>query len=192
MLRTPVFYVLLFLLACGSLLGMMIISQSSAVAQEMTGVTPAAAAIIVSLVSASNTSGRLLSGYASDKLGRINVVTAALSAALLGLVLLSVAGKSVVLFAVGVCLVGVCFGSYLGVYPGLTADHFGIRNNTLNYGLVMIGNSIGAIAGPAIMNGVHSATGTYGTAFLIAAALAVFGGVLTILYRRIAPRQKSQ
>lgn len=190
MLGTPIFYCMLFMLACGSLLGMLMISQASSVAQEMVKMTPAAAAVMVSLLSAFNMGGRLVSGYLSDKLGRVNVLRIALLVALGGLVLLyfsSSMGKA--FFAIGICFIGLCFGSFLGVYPGLAADRFGLKNNSLNYGLIFLGNSIGSIAGPAIMTNVHSNNGSYTPAFIIASALAVLGIILTFVYKVLEKRQ---
>src|SRR5699024_3745851 len=51
MMKTPVFYVMLILLTSGAFSGMMIISQASAVAQEMIGMTAIAARAAVSLLS---------------------------------------------------------------------------------------------------------------------------------------------
>ena len=192
MVHKPIFYVMLMLLACGSLMGMLIISQASSVAQEMVGTSVTAATVVVSLIAVFNTSGRLACGYVSDKIGRINVITIAIVISLVGLILAYFsAGGSTVLFAVGACMVGLCFGCFMGVYPGFTADHFGIRNNTLNYGIMFLGNSIGAIAGPSIMTGIHKRAGTYQFAFLTAAVLAVAGLVLTVIYRQMAQKRKT-
>ena len=192
MLRHPIFYVLLLLLACGSLMGMLIISQASSVAQEMVGTSVAAATAVVSLIAVFNTFGRLACGYVSDKIGRINVITIAIVIALTGLILAYFsAGGSTALFAVGACMVGLCFGCFMGVYPSFTADHFGIRNNTLNYGVMFLGNSIGAIVGPSLMTGIHKSAGTYQPAFLAAAALAVAGLALTLIYRHMARMGKT-
>ena len=186
MIRQPVFYVMLLILSCGSLMGMMIISQASVIAQEMAGLSPAAAAFTVSIVSACNTSGRLISGCASDRFGRIHVIAAALAAALAGLLLLySPAGTHLVPFMAGTCLVGLCFGSCLGVYPGLTADRFGLRNNTLNYGLMFLGNSIGAVAGPSLAVAAYDAGSSYRPAFLIAAVLAAAGIAMAFVYKKL-------
>lgn len=190
MLGRPIFYIMLLLLACGALQGQLIISHASAVAQEMVGLTATTAALVVSLVSGSNAFGRLLCGYASDKLGRVNVIAIAITLSLIGLILLYFSSQvGVAALVIGVCLVGLCFGCFMGVYPGFTADRFGIRNNSLNYGVMMLGNSIGAIAGPGIMSSMHSSTGSFRSAFLIAASLALAGIVLTFIYRAMARKE---
>lgn len=187
MLKKPIFYVLLLLLACGSSQGMMIISQASSIATEMVGTGVAVATLMVSLVAALNTSGRLICGYASDKIGRINVIAIAVVISLVGTVLLYLsAGGSVLCFALGACMEGLCFGCFMGVYPGLTADHFGTRNNTLNYGIMFIGNSIGAVVGPNIISAMYAGSGTYRPAFLLAGLLSIIGLLLVLICRRMA------
>ena len=75
MMRTPVFYIMIILLTCGAFSGMMIISQASAVATGMIGMTSAAAGAAVSVLALFNTAGRIAAGYLSDKIGRINTLT---------------------------------------------------------------------------------------------------------------------
>ena len=87
---------------------------------------------------------------------------------------------------------GLCFGCFMGVYPGLTADHFGMRGNTLNYGIMFVGNSIGAVAGPSIMSTIHARTGSYRPAFIAAGALAVAGLILVLVYHRMVPTKESR
>src|SRR5699024_9931777 len=88
MMKTPVYYVMLILLTSGAFSGMMIISQASAVAQEMIGMTAIAASAAVSLLSFFNALGRILAGYISDKIGRINTLMAACFLSIIGLICL--------------------------------------------------------------------------------------------------------
>ncbi|MCL1906090.1 MAG: MFS transporter, partial [Clostridiales bacterium] len=93
--------------------------------------------------------------------------------------------QSVVFFAIGICLVGFCFGSFLGIFPGFTADRFGISNNSVNYGIMFLGFSVGSLTGPSLIHLVRQKTGSYQAAFLISAALVLCGLFLTLLYRKI-------
>lgn len=65
MLASPIFYVMLIMLFFGAVLGMMAISQASAIAQNMVGMTAANAALIVSVLALFNTFGRILAGSVS-------------------------------------------------------------------------------------------------------------------------------
>ncbi len=65
MLTSPIFYVMLSMLFFGAVLGMMAISQASAIAQNLVGMTAANAAFVVSILALFNTFGRILAGSVS-------------------------------------------------------------------------------------------------------------------------------
>ncbi len=186
MIKTPIFYVMLILLMCGAFSGMMIISQASQLAQNIVMMTPAAAAVIVSTLALFNAFGRLASGTLSDKIGRNNTLVLACVVSVCGLtcLYLSTAGFTG-LFYVGICLVGISFGSFLGVYPGFTADQFGTTNSSVNYGIMMIGFALAGFFGPQIIKTVYASTGLYQNAFLIAGGLSVLGIILSFVYRKV-------
>ncbi len=187
MLSTPVFYIMIVMLFFGAVFGMMAISQASSVAQNMLGMTPAAAAVVVSVLALFNTFGRILAGYISDRIGCINTLTAVFVIAIAALTMLYWSGNGiVVLFYIGICLIGVCFGAFMGVYPSFTASQFGAKNSSVNYGIMFFGFSAAGIVGPIIMSRVYNAADTYRPAFLIAAALAAAGLLLTFGYRAVS------
>lgn len=189
MLHTGVFYVMIVLLLCGAFSGMMIISQVSAMAQNMIGMTAVAASSAVSVLALFNTFGRVAAGYLSDRIGRIHTLAAACALSMLGLVLLYFSGSGqYLLFYGGISVVGACFGSFMGVFPGFTADQFGSRNNSVNYGIMFIGFALAGYFGPTIMRNICRADGAYQRAFLAACALSFAGLLLTGVYRRIAGR----
>src|SRR4029077_19097514 len=73
-LRTPTFYFMWVAYALGCSAGLMVISQLVPFAKS-TGVAAAALTTMTLVVGAfGNASGRILSGWMSDKLGRINVL----------------------------------------------------------------------------------------------------------------------
>ena len=81
--------------------------------------------------------------------------------------------------------IGVCFGTYMGVFPGFCADRFGTKNNTVNYGIMWIGFSAAGVIGPSVLSAVRASTGAYQGAFVIAFAMAFLGLLLTVVYRRL-------
>lgn len=187
MLADKIFYVMFFMLACGAVSGLMIISQASSVAQNMVGMSRAAAATAVSTLALFNAAGRVSAGYFSDKLGRVNTLTFMLGLSVVGLGTLYLTGSgSVTQFYVGVSIVGVCFGSFMGVYPGFTADQFGPKNSGFNYGIMFIGFGLAGILGPNIMTKTFAATGGYQLSFMISAALAALGIVISFIYRAMS------
>ena len=109
--------------------------------------------------------------------------------AVIGLGLLYISGTgSVATFYIGISVVGLCFGAFMGVFPGFTADQFGQMNNSVNYGIMFIGFALAGYVGPTIMNTVYRSTGDYHPAFLIAMGLAGVGIVLSVIYRKLSRR----
>ena len=191
MIKTPVFYVMILLLFSGSFSGMMIISQASSVAQNMIGMTAAAASMAVAFLALFNATGRVAAGLFSDKFGRINTLFGALIIGIAGLFCLYNSSQSAAaLFYIGIAATGLCFGSFMGVFPGFTADRFGARNNGVNYGIMFVGFSLAGYFGPQAMRGIYASSGSYLNAFLIAAVFAVAGVVLTIIYRLLNNTRK--
>lgn len=184
MLADPIFYVMIVMLTCGAVFGLMTISQVSPIAQNMIGMSVASATAAVSILALFNAAGRVAAGYISDKIGRINTLTIMLVLAVAGLLLLTGAGEGDVMkFYIGVSVVGLCFGAFMGVFPGFTADQFGQKNNSVNYGIMFIGFALAGYVGPTIMSKVLEKTGSYYPAFWIAIGLAVVGLVMSVLYR---------
>ena len=190
MLKMPIFYVMLIMLTCGGTFGLMIISNAKGLALNMTGVPMATATLFVSVLCLFNTAGRLVAGTLSDKLGRINTLTAAMAMALVGLGILYFCGMtgSVVLLAIGLMVIGVCFGTFMGVFPGFCTDQFGTKYNTVNYGIMWIGFSTAGIVGPMVLASIYAKVGSYQGAFLIAIGIAVVGLICSILYRKMAKK----
>jgi MFS family permease len=201
MLADPIFWVMFILLLTGAFFGLMMISQCASVAGFM-GITYAA--VIVTVLSLFNALGRVGCGVISDKLGRINTLIMCLCIAIVGLVMMFVAGGSTgdpvmdgdaikaipttqpILFVVGVCFVGFAFGAFMGVYPGFTADQFGLKNNGVNYGIMFIAFAAAGVLGPIIMGMTKASTGTYQLAFIICIILAVVGLALSFVYKAMS------
>ena len=65
----------------------------------------------------------------------------------------------------------------------LAAELFGLSSHGLIFGVAGFGFTIGAAAGPLVTGYIFDLTHSYQIAFLISAALAVIGLILTILIR---------
>lgn len=190
MLRYPEFYGMSAMLLCGGLSGMMVVSSASDMAQVEAGFTPAAAALTVSVLSLFNAGGRASAGILSDKLGRIGTLSMVFPISFAALCTLYFFGQSSgVAFAVSLALVGACFGSLMGIFPGFTADEFGQRNNSVNYGILFFGFSISGMAGPQVAGWVMDCTGSYLPAFLAAAGASLVGFGLTFFHRQLVQKR---
>ncbi|CAM3825378.1 putative MFS-type transporter YhjX [Vibrio aerogenes CECT 7868] len=183
MLGTPTFYILLVLLTCGAVAGLMCIALAAPLARQMIGMSVASATAAVSTLALLNVSGRVAAGVLSDKIGRVNTLALACVLSVAGLYLLYIAGQGdVKTFYAGISVIGVCFGAFMGVFPGLTADQFGTKHNSVNFGIMFCGFAIAGYVGPTIMRQVFDATGSFKGAFLIGIGFCLAGFVLTGIY----------
>lgn len=186
MVTDPVFFVMILMLMCGAFSGLMVTSQASPMAQQAAGMSVGMAATAVSVLALFNAAGRVAAGFLSDRFGRIRVLQAASALEIVGLVLLlSVHEGGNILFFAGISVMGICFGSLMGVYPGFTADQFGTKNSSVNYGIMFIGFAVAGILGPTIVSKIVSSYGTYTKAFYVAAGLAAAGILLSCVYQKM-------
>lgn len=175
MLATPMFWCMLAFFIAGSTGAMMLISSASTIAQQQAGMSMTAAAGAVSALAVMNACGRIVGGLASDRLGRIPALLMSLVLAAAGLlVLLTVKKGDVLYFVSGISLVGMCYGGFVGIFPGFTVDQFGAKYNSVNYGIMAAGFSLGGILGPWLLR-AFSVEGDYTGAYMAALAVCAVG-----------------
>ncbi len=152
MLATRVFWPMLLFFIAGSTGAMMLFSCAASMAQNAVGLSAAAAALAVSALALSNTAGRFAAGTVSDLIGRVPTLFLSLTLAAVGfaLLLMTTPGDRMLFFA-GLSLVGLCYGGYVGIYPGFTVEQFGPKHNSVNYGIMAAGFSSGGILGPLLV-----------------------------------------
>ncbi|MBR2802113.1 MAG: OFA family MFS transporter [Erysipelotrichaceae bacterium] len=185
MLKSVTFYVMFLMLLCGAFSGLMVTSSASAFSQKMAGMDVAQAANIVSLIALFNTFGRIAAGYISDKIGAVNTMSLSFVLAILGQLCVYFSQNGNVLYYLGCALIGFCFGSLMGTYPGFTAGQFGSKHNSVNYGIMFIGFAAAGYFGPQIMNSIYAAGGQYRPAFLVAAGMSAVGLLLSFVFRKL-------
>lgn len=132
----------------------------------------------VMLVSILNTAGRLITPWISDKIGRKYMLLLLFLLNTVSISILTIASGN--LFLILVSCVAFFYGSFMGMYPTISADYFGTKNAGINYGIVMIGYAISSIGCPYLVKATHAMP--MGTAFsFVIAAVANILGVLLIL-----------
>ena len=186
MVHTKVFYAMFGLGFCGSVPGMMLISQAARIAQTQMHFNLATAALIVSIVAVCNMSGRLIAGALSDRFGRIQVLMAmGMGGNLIGCIALILSGPDTSpIFYLGICSLGLAFGCMNGIFPTFTTAVFGRKYNTLNYGIMIIALSIPGVLGPMIVNSVFSADYLFDIAFALGIAFTLMGFGFGWLYKK--------
>lgn len=190
MLGDPIFYVMIIMLTCGAFAALMFIPMVATLATNMVEAPAATATMCVSILAVFNVGGRISAGFLSDKLGRINTLAIACVISIIGLIALVIAGPgNIGLFILGISIIGLCFGSFMGVFPGFTADQFGPKNNSVNFGIMFIGFSVAGYFGPTILNNIYNTSGNYNGAFFVAMGFSAVGLGLTFVYRKLSNKQ---
>ena len=109
------------------------------------------ATLFVMLVSIANTFGRIFWGTVSDKIGRYPTVIAMFGAVATGLLLTALfKGPGSILAILGIMMVALSFGGFLGSFPGITAENWGVTYVGTNYGWMFTAYGVAAIAGPQL------------------------------------------
>jgi OFA family oxalate/formate antiporter-like MFS transporter len=192
MWRTPAAYFMWIAYALGTSAGLMVISQLIPFAKSV-GI-PGAALPVIGLVigAAGNASGRILSGWMSDALGRLNVLRLMIGISAVAMPILYLTGSNVVLLYVMVFVVYWCYGTQLSVNASTTSDFWGTKNAGINYGLLFTSWGVAGIVGPRIGGALFDKYKNYEAAFYTAAVLAGVALLCELLARRPAPPVKSR
>lgn len=192
MLRSPYFYLIFIMLCAGAFSGLMIASNASVIGQQMFQLSAATAAVYVSLYSLCNCAGRVIWGTVSDKLGRNATLNIILSVIIVAFVIL-VTMHSQVGFALGIIVLGLCFGGVMGVFPPLVMENYGPANQGTNYGIVFVGYSAAAFFAPKVaVNMAAANSGDFTKAFFVAIVVALVGLVTNVVYIQMKKKATSQ
>ncbi len=184
MLRTPTFYLMWVGYALGCSAGLMVISQLVPFAKSV-GVAAAALSTMTLVVGAfGNASGRILSGWMSDKLGRINVLRTMIGISMIAMPALYAVGSNVGLLYPAVFIVYWCYGTQLSVNGAAASDFWGTKNAGMNYGMLFTAWGVAGIIGPRIGGVLYDKYHNYQAAFYTAAALAAVALLCELLAKR--------
>ncbi len=173
--------------ALGTSAGLMVISQLVPFARSQ-GVPSAALATMGLFVGAiGNASGRILSGWMSDALGRLNVLRLMIALSAIAMPILYRVGANVTLLYIMVFAVYWCYGTQLSVNASTTSDFWGTKNAGINYGLLFTSWGVAGIIGPRIGGKFFDKYHNYEYAFYTAAGLAVVALLFELAARRPKP-----
>jgi OFA family oxalate/formate antiporter-like MFS transporter len=204
MLKTWQFYALVFMFMLNTQSGLLIIANAAGMLQESGKSVPlllANAWILVSYGGLVNASGRIGTGWYSDKVGRNNayVINCCVSALCLFALPYVVDTKNVFLLFIVVGIAYWQYGGGLSLLPSFTVDFYGAKNLGVNYGLVFLGWGFGFFM--ARLGGtIEDITGSLNYAFYISGALLIVGAAISrmltkprVLERRmLAPMAKAR
>ena len=162
------FWVLWLIYTLATTGGMMLIGQAAGIVNEF---SLGDAASIIMMAAIANTAGRIVWGMISDKIGRY--ITVVLMFIVSGTVLMLLnfnQGLGSTAGVVGMLLIYLSFGGFLGAFPGIADENWGTTYASSNYGWMFSAYGIAAIVGPQIA----SATG-YFMAFIVSTIMSGIG-----------------
>jgi MFS family permease len=197
-LQTPQFYLLWLVLFLNVTAGIGVLSQASLMIQDVLGVSVAAAAGFVGLLSLFNMGGRIFWASMSDFLGRKRtyVIFFVVGAILYALTPTLGASHSIVLFVLAYCIVLTFYGGGFATVPAYLRDLFGTVEVGAIHGVLLTAWSAAGIAGPVLLNyirqyeinsGVAKAD-AYGVTMYVMAVLLVIGLLCNLAIRPVADR----
>jgi len=195
MLKTPQYFMLLFMFIGSGLAGLMVIYcirlfgidalQASGTADADSAAKIAGTAMAWYAIF--NGLGRIVWGTVSDKIGRkIALFAMCLFQGIIMLVFLKM-GASELGLIVGASIIGFNFGGNFSLFPTATSDFFGTKNLGPNYGWVFLAYAVAGIAGPQVAGFFKDAAKTSGAGveawtmpFIIAGVACIIAAVIAL------------
>jgi hypothetical protein len=199
-IKTPQFYLLWAVLFLNVTAGIGVLSQASAMIQEVFkgAVTPAAAAGFVGLLSLFNMGGRFLWASLSDRIGRRPTYAIFFSLGPLLYAAVPFAGRlgSVPLFVGCVAAIMTMYGGGFATIPAYLADMFGTASVGAIHGRLLTAWSAAGVAGPVLVNYIRQyqiehgaqAAGAYNVTLYVMAGLLVVGFFCNAAVRAVDAR----
>jgi OFA family oxalate/formate antiporter-like MFS transporter len=190
MMKTSTFWLMWIIYFIGAGAGLMVISSVAGMAKTSMG---GAAFIAVAIMAIGNAAGRIIAGIASDKFGRKATLIALLlfqaALMLVAIPLIKSQDVSPVLIVLLATLIGFNYGSNLSLFPSISKDYFGLKSFGVNYGFLFTAWGVGGFVMSRISQMIKTTTGSFTSAFIIAAILLAIGAMLTL--RLKAPKAVS-
>src|SRR2546428_3760185 len=170
MLRTPHFYALYVMFVMMATGGLLVTAQAGPVATSG-GISLAALTLATTLSPLANGLSRISWGWVSDRLGRDMTMMIAFSLQAICLVLVLTIGRlSGGLFTLSLVLVFFTWGEVFSLFPAITADYFGSRYATSNYGFVYRAKGVASSLGGGGAALLDERVGSWAAGFFRSAA----------------------
>jgi len=186
MLRTPQFYLIWFMYACGAGAGLMVIAKLAMIAKEQAGLE--LGFVLVAVLALGNGAGRVVAGVFSDRFGRTKTLFSCFVMQGLLILILSQAvpgsflAKTVPLSLIS-ALIGANYGANLTLFPSLTKDFYGLKNFGINYGLVFTSWGVGGFMLALLAGKLYDIYQSFSLAYYGATMLLLVAAVMTFLVK---------
>jgi len=148
------------------------------------GISPAAAASILSLIGGTSIVGRIVMGSFGERFNNRRATVISLSVLLAALLWLLIT-KELRMFYLFATAGGFAYGGMAALISLISVELFGLGYIGLIIGVFTFSTTIGEATGPAVAGGIFDTTGSYQLAFLICTALSVITIILASLVKPI-------
>ncbi len=180
MLKTPQFYLMYVMFVTMATGGLLVTAQAGPVAQAW-GISLAALTTATALGPVANGASRVFWGWISDRTGRESAMAVAfLLQALCLVAALTIGRTSGTMFTITLVLTFFTWGEVFSLFPSTSADYFGSRNATSNYGFLYSAKGVSSIIGGGLGAMLYEQFGSWSAAFYGSAALALLSGLMAI------------
>ena len=179
MLRTPLFYIMYLAMLCVAVGGVMATAQLGPIARDYIVDEVPITLLLFTLPALQwalvfdrvlNGLARPAFGWLSDRIGRENTMFIAFGSQCFIILLFIKVASNPMLFVIMSALVFFTYGEIFSLFPSLSADTYGRKFATTNYGLLYTAKGTAALLVP-FANIIKDATGSWVPIFQTAAAL---------------------
>lgn len=187
--KTKRFWMLWSMMLINTTAGIMMISVASPMAQDVVGISAAAAATMVGIMGIFNGGGRLIWASASDYLTRPIVFIIFFVIQIITFTVLPFTTNAL-LFQFLILLVVSCYGGGFSNLPAFLSDLFGTKQLGAIHGYALTTWSLGGVFGPMLVTQIQERTGSYIPVFYVFSGLITVALILSILLRADIRKQQ--
>jgi OFA family oxalate/formate antiporter-like MFS transporter len=188
MLKTPLFYIMYLAMLCVAIGGVMATAQLAPIARDYIVDEVPVTLLLITLPALQwalvfdrilNGLARPAFGWLSDQIGRENTMFIAFGGQSLIILLFIQVASNPMWFVIMSALVFFTYGEIFSLFPSLSADTYGRKFATTNYGLLYTAKGTAALLVP-VANIIKDATGSWVPIFQTAAALNVCAALIAM------------
>jgi MFS transporter, OFA family, oxalate/formate antiporter len=199
MLKTPVFWLMFFMMSMMSTGGLMVITQFTSFAKSfgidakttvvIGGLTLAAIPTALTFDRITNGLTRPFFGFVSDHLGRENTMALAFILEGIAIYFMLQYRSDPYMLVVLSGLVFFGWGEIFSLFPSTLTDTFGTKYAITNYGFLYMAQGVGSILGAPVAAKIFEATGSWLPVFGLVIAMDVLTGLLALFALRPLRRE---
>lgn len=186
-LKTAAFWILAFIAILSAFSENGLVTNLASILTQH-GVLVGTAALALSVRGGAGIIGRLLVGFAIDRVSPERIQSLVLALAAAGTLIFAFAGSGWAAL-LGAAVLGVGLGSEADVGPYLLARYFGRRHFSVLYGLTWTAYAIGGATGPLWIGHLYDSANSYLPRFIVYLAVVAFGAVVLSFFLQIRPRE---